>query len=103
MLRSPVARVEGLRVLLLRGDDPGLLARDKNPEVRARVLASMGVSELLLRSERVPTDPGERLALYRLTFREDLERFSSEGVRVSPLQAMYRAPGPHLGPRLEPP
>ena len=39
-LRSRAARVEGLRVLLARGDDPALLVGDKDPEVRARVLAS---------------------------------------------------------------
>ena len=58
------------------------------------------VHELERASEtRREKSPGDRFALFRLDYFEDLVRLPAKDVRVSPMQAMDRAPGPYLGVR----
>jgi hypothetical protein len=42
------------------------------------------------------TDPKALLTLFELTYHDDLERVSTEGLVITPMQAMYRTPGPDL-------
>ena len=63
-------------------------------------LAALGEPLVVSQSERTGrADRSEdRMTLFRLRFREDLERYAARDVRVSPLQALYRKEGPFLGP-----
>jgi 4-amino-4-deoxy-L-arabinose transferase-like glycosyltransferase len=64
---------------------------------RARVEQFGSVREVM-RSERTKLsgDTPVNLVLYELTFGPDVTKRASGGVRVSPMQAMYRAQGPYL-------
>ncbi len=64
-------------------------------------LGNYGNSEALFKSAQPgrrgrPADP---LTLFRFRYRADVPRVSAEGVRINPMQAIYRAEGPHLGRR----
>lgn len=63
-----------------------------------QTLANYGESEIILQSERTRREksPDDRLTLFRLRFRDDLDRLPTAGVHVSPMQAMGRADGPYL-------
>jgi 4-amino-4-deoxy-L-arabinose transferase-like glycosyltransferase len=64
-------------------------------------LRQLGIVEEIERASetRREKSPGDRFALFRLTYFEDTVRIPSRGVRISPMQAMDRAPGPYLGIR----
>jgi HEAT repeat protein len=59
-LPSPRARREGVRVLLERREDPTLLSRDRDAEVRARALASGRVALLEARARLADPEPEVR-------------------------------------------
>jgi 4-amino-4-deoxy-L-arabinose transferase-like glycosyltransferase len=42
--------------------------------------------------------PADRLTLFRVKLHENLPRYSTAGVSISPMQTQGRAPGPFLGP-----
>lgn len=65
-------------------------------------LAELGDVAIEAESQRTRREksPEDRLALFRLRFDPALERYRADGVLVSPMQAMARAPGPTLGPPL---
>lgn len=61
-------------------------------------LAYFGDVTQLLQSRKTgrQTDPKALLTLFELTYHDDLERVSTEGLVITPMQAMYRTPGPDL-------
>ena len=65
---------------------------------RHDALANFGDVTQLLQSRKTgrQTDPQALLTLFELTYHDALERFSTEGLVITPMQAMYRAPGPNL-------
>jgi 4-amino-4-deoxy-L-arabinose transferase-like glycosyltransferase len=60
-------------------------------------LANLGRAELVLQSRhtRGERSPADRRSLFRLHFRADLPRLRAD-VRISPMQATHRTPGPFL-------
>lgn len=54
-----------------------------------------------VRTRREKT-PADRLTLFHVRLHDSLPRYSTMGIRVSPMQAMGRAPGPLLGQTDEP-
>jgi hypothetical protein len=62
-------------------------------------LERYGEAEQISQSARSRREksPKDRLTLYRIRLHDDLPRYSTAGIRVSPLQAARRAPGPFLG------
>jgi 4-amino-4-deoxy-L-arabinose transferase-like glycosyltransferase len=60
-------------------------------------LASLGRAEVILESKhtRGERSPADRRALFRLRFRANLARVPAD-VRLSPMQATHRTPGPYL-------
>jgi hypothetical protein len=78
--------------------------RVKTPDVyvvtrynRRPLLEKYGQVEPLLKCKqsRRESSPADRWTLFRLRLRDDLERRSAS-VRITPMQAMYREPGPDL-------
>jgi hypothetical protein len=63
----------------------------------AAALEEFGTARVVLesRSTRGESSPADRYALFRLRFRKDLARCTSD-VYISPMQATGRAPGPFL-------
>ncbi len=63
-------------------------------------IARFGGTSVVLQSRRTrrESSPGDRWTLFHLQYTANQPRYSSRGVRVSPMQAAQRAPGPHLGP-----
>ena len=63
-----------------------------------RVLEKFGTYEVVKQSDKSGREGSmkERLTLFRLRFRDDIYRLSSADLRISPMQAMYRARGPYL-------
>lgn len=61
-------------------------------------LRGFGDVELLSQSESTSgdVDGTERLSLYRLTYRADLERLAADHIEISPAQAIQYAPRPQL-------
>ena len=61
-------------------------------------LAYFGDVTQLLQSRKTgrQTDPQALLTLFELVFHDDLERISTEGLVITPMQAMFRALGPDL-------
>ncbi len=61
-------------------------------------IAGFGDVEALERSERIPRGMTEKdhLTLFRLHFRENIERVPASNIRISPMQAMCRTKGPFL-------
>ncbi len=115
MINSADEALEGLRMQFYLGDSVYFLhnlsfVRDDrvaSPYVyvvtrfnRAPALAKYGELEPLLKCKqsRRETSEADRWTLFRLHLRDDLER-KSAAVRISPMQAMYRAPGPDLDQR----
>ncbi|MEO5720376.1 MAG: glycosyltransferase family 39 protein [Chthoniobacterales bacterium] len=78
-------------------DEVYLITRAKD---RA-VLARYGEAESILQSARTRREnsPDDRFTLFRLRFRENLPRASTRGIRITPMQAMGRAPAPDLVPQ----
>lgn len=112
MINSADEALEGLRMQFYLGDSIYFLhnlsfVRDDrvaSPDVyvvtrfkRAPELAKYGELEPILKCKqsRRETSEADRWTLFRLHLRDDLER-KSAAVRISPMQAMYRAPGPDL-------
>jgi len=64
---------------------------------RLPVLERYGHAEPLMKCKqaRRETSEEDRWTLFRLHLRDDLPRKSAD-VRISPMQAMYRTPGPTL-------
>jgi hypothetical protein len=60
-------------------------------------LSSLGSAEVVLQSKHTKGErlPADRRTLFHLCFRDDLPRVSGD-VRISPMQATYRAAGPFL-------
>ncbi len=65
---------------------------------RLRQLQSIGEPEVVLQSEKTGggTSAQNRLTLFHLKYRQDIPRISSAGVKISPMQSMYRTEGPFL-------
>ncbi len=65
-------------------------------------LSEFGQLEPILQSQQTANEESaeDRLTLFRLTYHPDVERISSAGTKITPMQAMYRADGPYLGRRL---
>jgi len=65
---------------------------------RRNKLAHFGDVIQLLQSRKTgrQNDPKALLTLFELTYHDDLERVSTEGLVITPMQAMYRTPGPDL-------
>jgi len=65
---------------------------------RRKALGRFGDVTPLLQSTKTgrQTDPEVLLTLFELTYHDDLERISTQGLTITPMQAMYRAPGPNL-------
>jgi hypothetical protein len=65
-------------------------------------LRSFGDVELLSQSRSTSgdIDGTERLSLYRLTYRPDLERLAADHIQISPAQAIQYAPRPQLTRRM---
>ena len=65
---------------------------------RRETLTRFGDVTLLLQSSKTgrQTDPEALLTLFELTYHPHLERISTEGLAITPMQAMYRASGPNL-------
>lgn len=63
-------------------------------------LRNYGTPEVLSQSARSRREksPGSRFTLFRLDLADDLPRYSTAGIRVTPMQSQSRAPGPFLGP-----
>ena len=61
-------------------------------------LAEMGTADVLLQSERTGRTHSaeDRLTLFRLKYHEQTPRVSTDGLRISPMQAIYRTAGPSL-------
>ncbi len=81
----------------------------KSPEVFVVAMASLkheigvwGTVEALETSLRIPRarTANDRLTLFRLRFRERIARVPARNIRVSPMQAMNRVPGPNLVPQM---
>jgi 4-amino-4-deoxy-L-arabinose transferase-like glycosyltransferase len=94
------SRAKGLHNLTFLADDQ--LASTVYVVARAGQegeLSDYGESETLAQSirSRREKSPADRLTLFRVRLRDDLPRFSTAGIRVSPLQSARRAPGPFLG------
>ncbi|MEO1999817.1 MAG: glycosyltransferase family 39 protein [Planctomycetaceae bacterium] len=63
------------------------------------LLESLGTVRLLSQSQRTDRNDrllSDRLSLFQLTFDTDISKINSEGVRISPMQAMHRDQGPYL-------
>jgi 4-amino-4-deoxy-L-arabinose transferase-like glycosyltransferase len=62
-------------------------------------LQRYGETEMISQSARSRREktPADRLTLFRLRLHDDLPRYSTAGIRVSPLQAARRSQGPFLG------
>jgi len=62
-------------------------------------LREYGQPRLLSQSRRSrrERDIGRRLSLFQLDLRNDLPRYSTADIRVTPMQSQSRAPGPFLG------
>jgi hypothetical protein len=65
---------------------------------KVRELKSVARAEVALQSDRSGRDgdSSKRLTLFRLHFHPDAPRVNADGVRISPMQAMYRTAGPTL-------
>ena len=65
-------------------------------------LRKFGQVELLSQSQATSgdVDGSERLSLYRLTYRPDLERIAADHIEISPAQAIQYAPRPQLTRRM---
>ena len=61
-------------------------------------LTRFGDIQLLMQSEKTGRQqgPDTLLTLFELTYYEYLKRIDTEGLVITPMQAMYRAPGPVL-------
>ncbi|MAF06878.1 MAG: hypothetical protein CL389_03385 [Acidiferrobacteraceae bacterium] len=61
-------------------------------------LTHFGDTRLLLQSEKTGRQegPDTLLTLFELTYHQDLERVATAKLRITPMQAMYRSPGPVL-------
>ena len=61
-------------------------------------LAEVGTVDFEMQSERTGNEesPEDRLALFRMRFHPGTQSLSSDGLRISPMQAMYRENGPVL-------
>lgn len=112
MINSAEEALEGLRMQFYIGDSVYFLhnlsfVRDdrvRSPDVyvvtrynRMPVLKKYGEVEPLLKCKqsRRETSEEDRWTLFRVHLREDLPR-KNAAVRISPMQAMYRVPGPDL-------
>ena len=65
---------------------------------RRAELTQFGNAKPLLQSEKTGRQQGPKrlLTLFELTYRQDLERVLNGRLRITPMQAMYRSPGPFL-------
>ena len=61
-------------------------------------LANFGDVTQLLQSRKTgrQSDPAALLTLFELIYHDGLDRVSTEGLVITPMQAMFRAPGPDL-------
>jgi hypothetical protein len=71
-----------------------VLTRAKKQEA----LEEIGAAQAVMRSPRTGREvtPEDRLTLFRLTYHQPTRGVTAEKVRISPMQAMYRADGPVL-------
>ena len=67
---------------------------------RRSVIAQFGEVQILAQSPKTgrQQSEGSLLALFRLKYKEDLVRVSTVDLTITPMQAMYRNPGPMLKP-----
>jgi len=65
---------------------------------RREGLTRFGDIRLLMQSEKTGRQqgPGTLLSLFELNYHEYLNRVDTEGISITPMQAMYRTPGPVL-------
>ncbi len=65
-------------------------------------IAAWGTVEALETSKRIPRarTSKDKLTLFRLKFDESVARLPAHNIRVTPMQAMNRAAGPFLSPKL---
>lgn len=61
-------------------------------------LDELGSTTFVMRSEQTggESSPEDRWSLFRLKFDPNVDRISSSDIRITPMQAMFRAPGPVL-------
>ncbi len=65
---------------------------------KQEALSDFGKTEIVMQSPKTgrETSPADRLTLFRLEYREPTRGVTADGVRISPMQAMYRETGPVL-------
>ena len=67
---------------------------------RRKELTEIGTVQVVLQSKKTGGERSieDRLTLFRVDYHDDVTRISSQGIRISPMQSMYRTAGPYLGP-----
>jgi len=62
-------------------------------------LDGIGDTQLVMQSQRTGREvtPEDRITLFRMKYYYPTRGVSTGGIRISPMQAMFRADGPYLG------